>query len=176
MTRTLDLASVVLVDEHDRALGTMEKLEAHKQGLLHRAFSVFLFNNKGETLLQQRAAGKYHSAMQWANACCSHPAPGEAPEAGARRRLREELGVTAPLLSHQFAFTYRAQVGDLVEHEFDHVFFGRWDGPVTPDPIEVAATRWVPRQQLAQELMAAPQHFVPWLHACWASVVEHWPR
>lgn len=174
MTPILDLASVVLVDERDRPVGTMEKLEAHRQGILHRAFSVFLFNNRGETLLQQRAADKYHSALLWANACCSHPAPGEPVEARAQRRLVEELGVQATLL-HQFTFTYRAQVGELVEHEYDHVFFGRWNGLVAPAPQEVASTRWVARQQLALELSTTPGRFVPWLHACWPKVAELWP-
>src|ERR1700748_433460 len=113
---------VILVNEYDVPLGSMEKLEAHQKALLHRAFSVFIFNGKGEMLLQQRAKGKYHSPGLWTNACCSHPRPGEDTQAAALRRLHEELGF-ATELEKCFAFTYRTAFDNgLTEFEFDHVF------------------------------------------------------
>src|ERR1700744_2758864 len=115
---------VILVDEADVQLGTMEKIEAHRKALLHRAFSVFIFNSKGEMLLQQRAAEKYHSPGLWTNACCSHPRPGEETQAAAMRRLMEELGFTLEL-EKIFDFTYRSEFENgLTEFEFDHVFVG----------------------------------------------------
>ncbi|MFT4022708.1 MAG: isopentenyl-diphosphate Delta-isomerase [Flavihumibacter sp.] len=110
---------VVLVDNDDREVGTMEKMEAHRQAKLHRAFSVFIFDSRGRMLLQQRAFGKYHSGGLWTNACCSHPFPGEAVEDAARRRLKEELGFTVPL-THLFSFIYKAPFDNgLTEHEYD---------------------------------------------------------
>ncbi|HEY0272948.1 MAG TPA: isopentenyl-diphosphate Delta-isomerase, partial [Chitinophaga sp.] len=115
---------VILVDEQDRQTGTMEKLEAHQRGLLHRAFSVFILNEHHEMLLQQRALHKYHSGGLWTNACCSHPLPGEAVEAAAHRRLGEELGIDC-YLTHLFAFQYRTAFDNgLTEHEYDHVLLG----------------------------------------------------
>lgn len=118
---------VVLVDEQDKETGTMEKLQAHLNGRLHRAVSVFLFNSKGELLLQQRASGKYHSANLWTNTCCSHPRPGESAYDAANRRLYEEMGLACEL-SEVFSFIYKAHLGNnLTEHEFDHVFVGTND-------------------------------------------------
>src|SRR6186713_1579239 len=118
---------VILVSEHDDMVGIMDKMEAHKQGLLHRAFSVFIFNSKGEMLLQQRAFNKYHSGGLWTNACCGHPSPGEQTVAAARRRLMEEMGFTTGL-EELFDFTYQhAFENGLTEHEYDHVFAGTWD-------------------------------------------------
>ena len=116
---------VVLVNENDEVVGAMPKMEAHQKGLLHRAFSVFIFDSKGRMLLQQRAAEKYHGAHLWTNACCSHPYPGERTEDAAKRRLKEELGFGVKL--HEiFSFTYYAKVeNDLIEHEFDHVFLSK---------------------------------------------------
>src|SRR4249919_2599143 len=112
---------VILVNEQNEAIGTMEKMEAHRKALLHRAFSVFIFNSKGEMLLQQRALNKYHSGGLWTNACCSHPRPGELIEDAATRRLKEELGFETPL-KKIFQFTYQASFDNgLTEHEFDHV-------------------------------------------------------
>src|SRR5271168_1810255 len=112
---------VILVDESDQPLGTMEKMEAHRRAVLHRAFSVFIFNSRGEMLLQQRAPDKYHSAGLWSNACCSHPRPGEETADAASRRLKEELGFTTPL-EELFHFTYKSEFGNgLTEYEFDHV-------------------------------------------------------
>ena len=135
---------VVLVDESDAEVGTLEKQRAHAEGRLHRALSVFVLNARGEMLLQRRASAKYHSGGLWTNACCSHPRPGEPVDAAARRRLREEMGIDCAL-EPAFAFTYRAEVGGgLVEHEYDHVFLARYDGDPAPSADEVDGWRWVP--------------------------------
>jgi isopentenyl-diphosphate delta-isomerase len=118
------IEEVILVDANDKAIGSMEKMEAHEKGLLHRAFSILLINEKGEMLLQQRAIEKYHSPGLWTNACCSHPRPSESNLDAAHRRLQEELGMSVEL-KEIFHFTYRAEFDDgLIEHEIDHVFLG----------------------------------------------------
>lgn len=128
---------MVLVDENDAQTGTMEKMEAHRKGLLHRAFSVFIFNKKGEFLLQQRAMQKYHNGGLWTNTCCSHPFPGEDIQDAAKRRLKEEMGFQTEL-NHLFSFTYKATFDNgLTEHEFDHVFTGTYDGAINADKNEV---------------------------------------
>jgi len=153
---------VILVNAQDEPVGTMGKMEAHRKGVLHRAFSVFLFDTEGRMLLQQRAAGKYHGAGLWSNACCSHPLPGESVEDAVRRRLREELGIDAATRK-LFAFTYRAEVENgLVEHEFDHVFAGCYEGALAPDPEEVAACRYTGMEELRQELQETPERFTAW--------------
>src|SRR5678809_1244437 len=130
---------VVLVNERDEPIGVMEKMEAHQKGLLHRAFSVFIFDSNGKMLLQQRASEKYHGAHLWTNACCSHPMPGEELMVAAQRRLQEEMGFTTELVEI-FSFIYRAQVeNNLVEHELDHVFAGQYERKILPDPHEVSA-------------------------------------
>src|SRR5258705_9255778 len=121
---------VILVNENDEQVGVMEKMEAHQKGLLHRAFSVFIFNEKGQMLLQQRAATKYHSGGKWSNACCSHPRPGEELEAAAKRRLREELGI-GTTLKKIFEFSYKVEFENgLTENELDHVFAGQYGGKI----------------------------------------------
>ena len=163
---------VVLVNEQDEVLGTMEKLEAHRKGALHRAFSVFLFDDEGRLLMQQRAANKYHSALLWTNTCCSHPRPGESLEAAAQRRLREEMGMDT-VIHHRFSFTYNATFDNgLQEHELDHVFFGRANGKPVPDPEEVNAWRFVEMADLQMELERSPERFTAWLHHCWPLLLE----
>src|SRR5258705_12437047 len=133
----MELNQVILVNEHDEPTGTMEKLAVHKKGLLHRAFSVFIFNTKGELLLQRRTLNKYHSGGLWTNSCCSHPQPGEETKAAAQRRLKEEMGFTAAL-EKIFDFVYKAEFDNgLTEHEFDHVFAGKYEGPVEYNKEEV---------------------------------------
>src|SRR5687767_9845264 len=128
---------VILVNENDEQLGVMDKMEAHHKGVLHRAFSIFIFNTKGEMLLQQRAEHKYHSGGLWTNACCSHPAPGEETNDAAERRLQEEMGFSTSLVK-VLDFTYRAEFDNgLVEHEFDHVYLGLYNGDIHPNPDEV---------------------------------------
>jgi isopentenyl-diphosphate delta-isomerase len=153
---------VVLVDAEDRELGTEAKLEAHRSGRLHRAFSVFLFDARGRLLLQQRALTKYHSAGLWANACCGHPRPGEPVRDAARRRVREELGIDcAP--EPAFGFVYRAPLDNgLVEHEYDHVLVARFDGRPEPDPGEVAAWRWAEPAELSADVRANPSRYAAW--------------
>lgn len=154
---------VVLVDERDRPLGVMEKLAAHREGRLHRAFSVVLRSSDGLLLMQRRAAGKYHSAGLWTNTCCSHPRPGEAVAEAARRRLREEMGISLPALAKLFETVYRAPVGGgLIEHEYVHVFGAVWDGEVRPAPEEVAACAWMDAAWLRADLAARPERYSVW--------------
>jgi isopentenyl-diphosphate delta-isomerase len=140
----------------------MEKIAAHEQALLHRAFSVFIFNEKGLMLLQQRAESKYHSPGLWTNACCSHPMPGEKTEAAAIRRLQEELGFTTDV-QKAFHFTYKASFENgLTEHEFDHVFTGEYNGELYPDLDEVQATCYKAMETIEAELFAQPELYTAW--------------
>lgn len=153
---------VILVTEGDSAVGTMEKMEAHELGRLHRAFSVFVLNNNNELMLQRRASHKYHSGGLWTNTCCSHPRPGESNEDAAHRRLREEMGFDCAL-DYGFNFLYRAELDhDLIEHELDHVFIGRYNGTVALNPEEVSEARWISFAELRQQLQAAPETFTEW--------------
>ncbi|MDY3317313.1 isopentenyl-diphosphate Delta-isomerase [Riemerella anatipestifer] len=153
---------VVLVNPKDEVLGVMEKLQAHRGGFLHRAFSVFLFNTKGEMLLQRRAGVKYHSPRLWTNAVCSHPRLGESYKAGAQRRLIEELGIDADI-SEKFSFIYKAEVGDnLWEHELDYVFTGIYEGDFNLNPEEVSEIRYISMEALDKELEANPEQFTEW--------------
>jgi isopentenyl-diphosphate delta-isomerase len=169
--------TVILVDPSDRETGRMEKLAAHRDGgHLHRAFSVLLFDGTGRWLLQRRAAGKYHFPGLWTNACCSHPRPGETVPSAAARRLREELGVTVPLAEH-FAFEYRADspAEGLTEWEYDHVLTGILppDQPLSPDPTEVAETRFWAPGELASAIASAPDLFTPWFLHIWRKLQEN---
>jgi isopentenyl-diphosphate delta-isomerase len=153
---------VVLVDAHDAEVGTAGKLEAHRSGRLHRAFSVFVFNRAGEMLLQRRAADKYHSPGRWSNACCGHPRPGEDTRSAARRRLQEEMGIDCAL-TPVTAFTYCADVGEgLVENEYDHVFVGWTDTDPRPDPAEADAWCWVPVAEVRRSLKREPERYSAW--------------
>ena len=163
---------VILVDEEDRELGTMEKLEAHRRGVLHRAFSVFIFNQQGEMLVQQRADGKYHSPGLWTNACCSHPAPGEELEAAAHRRLNEELGFDTGL-EKVFDFVYRSEFDNgLTEYEFDHVFVGEYGGPVLYNTTEVQATEYLPVDKLKELQFRDPSRFTTWFRTALPKVLD----
>ncbi|HRD53105.1 MAG TPA: isopentenyl-diphosphate Delta-isomerase [Flavobacteriales bacterium] len=163
---------VVLVNERDEAIGTMGKLRAHQEGALHRAFSVFLFDDQGRLLLQQRAAGKYHSAGLWTNTCCSHPRAHESIADAARRRLQEEMGIAAEM-EQRFSFIYRAALDNgLQEHELDHVLFGRFTGSVTPDPSEVDNWKYVSPEALDEDLRNHPERYTVWLRECWQRVRE----
>ncbi len=166
------MEDIILVDETDNPVGTMEKIEAHQKALLHRAFSVFIFNTKGEMLLQRRAAGKYHSPGLWTNACCSHPRPGEDTHAAALRRLGEELGFTTDL-EKLFTFTYRTEFDNgLTEFEFDHVFVGLYDGVIHPDAGEVSDYCYRPMEEIRSELRSSPQQYTSWFHLALPMLVE----
>jgi isopentenyl-diphosphate delta-isomerase len=174
------LNSVVLVDEYghdlldsDGKLSAMEKIEAHKSGSLHRAISVFIFNNRNELLLQKRAVGKYHSPAKWTNTCCTHPQPGETPLMTAQRRLTEEMGLVSTL-TEVFTFLYRADVGNgLTENEFDHVFFGVSNQIPKPNPAEVSDWKWVSIEELKQDLIRNAKNYSPWLRQCFNEVIKH---
>jgi len=163
---------VILVNEHDEAIGTMEKLEAHQKGLLHRAISVFIFDSQGRLLLQQRAAHKYHSAGLWTNTCCSHPAPGESTLDAAHRRLEEEMGMCTPL-TFAFTFRYRAAFDNgLIEHELDHVFVGYTDEVPIPNSEEVAAYRWADRETIDRENSKHPEAYTAWFKLIYGNVFD----
>ena len=164
---------VVVVSENDEILGLMEKMNAHENGILHRAFSVFLFNDKGEMLLQKRASGKYHSPNQWTNAVCSHPKIDETYLEGAQRRLNEELGITANL-TEKFSFIYKADVGqNLWEHELDHVFTGNYEGNFALNEQEVSEVRYISMQQLDEEMNANPEKFTEWFKIILKEYKDH---
>lgn len=154
--------NVLLVDEDDSVIGQMEKLEAHKKGLLHRAFSVFIFNNRNELLLQQRAIGKYHSQGLWTNTCCSHPAPGETLEKAAQKRLQEEMGLNCDVKA-TFSFVYRAELdNNLVEHELDHVLIGHSDENPTLNLEEAIAFKWVNLDSISKDIQMNPENYTAW--------------
>lgn len=153
---------VVLIDEQDNPLGLMEKQQAHVAGLLHRAFSVFIFNEKGELLLQQRAADKYHSPLLWTNTCCSHPRENESYKAAAKRRLQEEMGFQCEI-EGKFHFIYKAQLGEtLFEHELDHVFTGIYSGEIKINPAEVNDYKWIKMEDLIQDIQENPDLYTVW--------------
>ncbi|MFN0091991.1 MAG: isopentenyl-diphosphate Delta-isomerase [Acidimicrobiales bacterium] len=156
---------VVLVDERDRALGACDKIEAHRLGLRHRAFSVFVFDARRRLLLQRRAAAKYHFAGRWSNSCCGHPRPGETVLRAARRRVWEELGLRAGLRPVAvFSYSALDRASGLAECEVDHVLVGRAvPGAVRADPAEVGDWRWVDEGELAAWFASAPDAFTPWL-------------
>lgn len=163
---------VILVNERDEPIGTMEKIEAHRKAVLHRAFSVFIFNRKGEMLLQQRALNKYHSAGLWTNACCSHPMPGEATADAAHRRLQEELGFNTSL-TKIFHFTYQTAFDNgLIEHEFDHVFAGTYEQAIRPNPEEVNDICYKSLEDIDQSLQTHPQKYTSWFHIAFPKVKE----
>ena len=168
---------ILLVDMHDNPIGTIEKLAAHQQGLLHRAFSLFLYHDNS-LLLQQRAVSKYHCGGLWANSCCSHPRPDESVAAAACRRLGEETGLFCQQPEELFSFVYRAQLDNqLTEHEYDHVLLAHH--PMTDvsaynfNPQEIQAMRWVETELLEKELRMQPQLFAPWFRLAAPRVIAH---
>lgn len=153
---------VILVDEQDNEIGAMEKMEAHRSGILHRAFSVVLFNSKGELLLQQRSKNKYHSANLWTNTCCSHPQPGESVALAAGRRLKEEMGID---LQPEFIykFIYRANLDhNLVEHELDHVLIGQFEGKPNMNVREVQGWKFLSLARLKEDVKLHPERYTHW--------------
>lgn len=156
------LEQVILVDGSNNILGSMEKIEAHEKGLMHRAFSIFIFNSKDEMLLQRRAKSKYHCGGLWTNAVCSHPRPGEKQEEALRRKMMQEMGFSTEV-KKAFDFSYRAELKNgLIEHEYDEVFFGIYDGSFEPNPLEVEQYRFFPLNKIKDELRTNPESFTPW--------------
>lgn len=171
----ISATEVILVNDRDEPIGVMEKMEAHRKAVLHRAFSVFIFNSKGEMLLQQRALGKYHSAGLWTNTCCSHPTPGEATDEAAVRRLQEEMGFDTPL-TKIFDFVYKCEFEHgLTEYEFDHVFIGTYDGPIEPDSAEVHDYTFKSLDQIEDNLLSHPQKYTVWFGIAFPGVLQ-WAR
>jgi len=155
--------NVILVDQNDNQVGIMEKLEAHQTGKLHRAFSIFVFNQNQELLIQKRADSKYHSGGLWTNTCCSHPRPDETLDEATHRKLQEEMGFDCRL-HHQFYFIYTADFENgLRENELDHVFFGRFEGPPKLNKEEACDWRFVDLMQLQKEIEENPTSFTAWL-------------
>lgn len=164
-------AHVILVDEKDREKGVMEKLEAHQKGLLHRAFSVLIYNDKGEWLLQKRASAKYHSAGLWTNACCSHPEANQSIKLQAEERLKFEMGIHTDL-QHRFNFIYKAELDNgLTEHEFDHVFIGTFSGNPILNPDEAEDFIWKNYAEILQEINTQPEKFTEWF-----KLIVHHPK
>ncbi|WP_443943509.1 isopentenyl-diphosphate Delta-isomerase [Pedobacter sp. AW1-32] len=167
------MEQIILVDECDRPQGLMEKMEAHEKGVLHRAFSVFIFNSVGELLLQKRALNKYHSGGLWTNTCCSHPRENENNLDAANRRLNEEMGMSC-VLTYGFNFVYKAIFDDgLIEHEFDHVFFGVTDERPNINIEEVEDYAYVSLKKLREDILMKPERFTPWLRICLDEVAKH---
>lgn len=153
---------IILVGEWDNPVGTGEKMDVHRRGLLHRAFSILIYNSQGEMLLQRRAASKYHCPGLWTNACCSHPRPGEDLIAAAERRLREEMGITVPIKRLGGEFVYRVKVGELIEHEYDHILRGEFDGDPVLNPEEADGWKWVAVPYLIEDVRSSPKKYTPW--------------
>jgi isopentenyl-diphosphate delta-isomerase len=168
------MEQVVLVNELDQEIGLMEKMEAHEKALLHRAFSVFVFNDAGELLLQQRAFEKYHSGGLWTNTCCSHPRANEAVLDAANRRLVEEMGFTTPL-EKVLEFIYLAEFSNgLTEHEYDHVFIGHYSGAIVPDPNEVHAYEYRTMESIQASLDANEGLFTAWFEIIFPKMMDWW--
>ncbi len=166
------MEQVILVDTHDEDMGIMEKMEAHELGILHRAFSIFIFNKKGELLLQQRAFDKYHSGGLWTNTCCSHPRPQENIASAAHRRLQEEMGFDTDL-NHAFSFIYKVGLDHgLTEHEYDHVFTGIYEAEIVANKDEVAAYTYKSIQSISSEIELQPQQFTEWFKIAFERVVQ----
>lgn len=164
---------VILVDENDVPVGTMEKMEAHQKALLHRAFSIFIFNTHGEMLLHKRAENKYHSAGLWSNACCSHPQPGEDSLAAAEKRLEQEMGISSKLVK-AFDFIYKAPFDNgLTEHEYDHVFVGVYDGEITADKEEVSDYYYAPAEKIKNAIASQPEAYTTWFKIAFPKVMEY---
>lgn len=164
---------VILVDEQDNETGVMDKLSVHQTGLLHRAFSVFVFNSHAELLLQQRADGKYHSPGLWSNTCCSHPKPGEKTADACKRRLMEEMGISCEL-EFSFSFIYKFKFSNgLTEHEFDHVYFGRTDGLPDLNKAEVKDWKYIGLSDLENDISLHPENYTAWLKICMPKLKEH---
>lgn len=165
--------NVILVNENDEPIGLMPKMEAHEKALLHRAFSVFVMNGKGETMLQQRAKDKYHSPLLWTNTCCSHQREGESNIEAGKRRLKEEMGFTTEL-KELFSFIYKAPFDNgLTEHEFDHVMIGSYDGTPNINPDEVANWKWMQPDAIKKDMAENPENYTAWFKIIFERFYDH---
>ena len=165
---------LILVDEQDQIVGYGEKMEVHEKALLHRAFSIFVMNDQDEIMLQMRALSKYHSGGLWANTCCSHPIKGEDQSLTVHRRLSEEMGFSC-VLKPVFSFIYKAQLDKgLTEHEYDHVYFGRFAGNPQPNPEEVGDWKWMPIDKLYEDLNKNPERYVFWIKPAFEKFFQYY--
>jgi isopentenyl-diphosphate delta-isomerase len=163
---------LILVDENDQEIGLMEKMHAHQSGRLHRAFSIFIFNSKGELLLQQRADNKYHSGGLWTNTCCSHPIEGEEISVTIEKRLSEEMGIKCKTC-FQFSFIYKSQLANgLTEHELDHVYFGTTDDEPVLNRSEAKDWKYISLENLEDAVRKNPEDFSIWLQICLPEVIK----
>jgi len=163
---------IILVDKNDQVVGTAEKMAAHKEGLLHQAFSVLIFNSKGEMLLQKRAKSKYHCGGLWTNTCCSHPRPKETVHQAAKRRLSEEMGIDCDL-KEVFSFQYKVTFSNgLTENEYDHVLVGKSEAEPRPDPKEVDECKWADVKTLKSDIKRNPEIYTYWFRI----LVEKLPK
>lgn len=158
----MKMEKLILVDTEDREIGQMEKMEGHRRGALHRAFSVLIYNSKGQMLIQKRATSKYHSGGLWSNACCSHPKPDETMEEAVERRLREELNIKLkPRFSHKFIYKVSFP-NNLIEHEYDHVYIGTYDGEPKANKEEIADWKYISIEELKKDIKKNPDQYSHW--------------
>lgn len=166
------IEQVILVNASDEEIGVGEKLPVHLDGLLHRAFSIFVFNEAGQLMLQQRSPGKYHSGGLWSNTCCGHPRPRESVEVAAARRLKEEMGFSCEL-ERIFGFVYKARLDGLYEHEYDHVFVGRFEAAPVLNPKEASDWCWAEAEPLIQKVRNHPERYTVWFRLTLERVLRH---
>lgn len=165
--------NVILVNENDEQIGLMPKMEAHEKALLHRAFSVFVFNKKNELMVQQRASHKYHSPLLWTNTCCSHQREGETNIEAGRRRLQEEMGFVTDL-EDNISFIYKAPFDNgLTEHEFDHILVGNYEADPNINPDEVAAWKWMPLEEVKDDMVQRPEVYTAWFKIIFDKFYQH---
>lgn len=165
--------TVILVNKNDEQIGIMPKMEAHEKALLHRAFSVFVFNQKNELMLQQRASHKYHSPLLWTNTCCSHQRVGETNIQAGKRRLQEEMGFETEL-EDTISFIYKAPFDNgLTEHEFDHVLVGSYEGAPNVNPDEVAAWKWMALEDVKRDMVQNPDLYTAWFKIIFDKFYQH---
>ena len=164
---------VILVNEKDEQIGLMEKIEAHEKALLHRAFSVFVFNEKNEMMIQQRALSKYHSPGLWTNTCCSHQREGETNIQAGKRRLQEEMGFSTDL-KDTISFIYKAPFDNgLTEHEFDHILVGKFEGEPDLNPDEVADWKWITLEDVEKDMKVHPEIYTEWFKIIFDKYYSH---
>lgn len=164
---------VILVNEQNEPIGLMPKMEAHEKAVLHRAFSVFIFNNKNKLMLQQRALDKYHSPGLWTNTCCSHQRDGETNIEAGKRRLMEEMGFVTEL-ENSISFIYKAPFDNgLTEHEYDHVLIGKYNGEPNINPDEVASWKWMSVEDIKEDMQLNPNIYTEWFKIIFEKFYEH---